>query len=166
MLSGLSTGQWIGCRHNLVVTGPTGCGKTYIACALGQQACRQGLSTRYVRVPRLLEEIRIAHGDGRYAQLMKKLANTELLILDDFGIHTLNAAQRNDLVEVVEERHKKKSTLIVSQLPVELWHDAIGEATLADAILDRLLHRAHRITMTGGSMRTRTADLTDHDRED
>lgn len=166
VLAALATGQWIERRHNLAVTGPTGCGKTYIACALGHQACRQGLSTRYLRVPRLLEDIRIAHGDGRYARLMKKLANTELLILDDFGIHKLNAAQRNDLMELVEERHEKKSTLIASQLPVEHWHDVIGEATLADAILDRLLHRAHRITMTGDSMRRQTADLTDRDRQD
>jgi len=165
VIAALTTGQWIERHQNLAVTGPTGCGKTYIACALGHQVCRLGLSTRYFRVPRLIEDIRIAHGDGRYARLMKQLANTELLILDDFGIHKLNAAQRNDLMEVVEERHEKKSTLIASQLPVEHWHDAIGEATLADAILDRLLHRAHRIAMTGDSMRKTAADLTDRDRQ-
>jgi len=166
VLAELATGQWIERRQNLAITGPTGCGKTYIACALGHQACRLGLSTRYVRVPRLLEDIRIAHGDGRYPRLMKQLANTKLLILDDFGIHKLHATQRNDLMELVEERHERTSTLIASQLPVEHWHDVIGEATLADAILDRLLHRAHRMTMTGDSMRRHTADLTDRDRQD
>ena len=149
----LSSCDWIRQSLNLCLTGPTGCGKTWIACALGNQACRQGLSVRYLRLPTLLEQLRIAHGDGSYARLMGQLLKTDLLILDDWGIQPLTRPQRNDLMEVIEDRHDRRSTLIASQLPVEHWHDYIGEATLADAILDRLLHGAHRLNLTGESMR-------------
>jgi len=155
-MAALGTCDWVRGHHNLCLTGPTGCGKTYIACALGNQACRQGLSVRYLRLPRLLEQLRIAHGDGSYARLMGQLAKADLLILDDWGLVKLTAAQRNDLLEVIEERHGLRATLIASQLPVEHWHDTIGEATVADAILDRLLHNAHRIALSGESMRKAT----------
>lgn len=149
----LAGSDWIVQHLNLCLTGPTGCGKTWIACALGNQACRQGLSVRYLRLPTLLEQLRIAHGDGTYVRLMGQLLKTDLLILDDWGIQPLTGPQRNDLMEVIEDRHDRRSTLIASQLPIDHWHEYIGEATLADAILDRLLHGAHRLTLTGDSMR-------------
>lgn len=149
----LAGGQWIHQKHNLLMTGPTGTGKTYLACALGNQACRQGLATRYFRLPRLLEQIAVARGDGSYPRLMKQLAATELLILDDLAIAPLTASQRNDFMELIEDRHGLRSTLVASQLPVEHWHDYLAEPTLADAILDRLLHNAHRLPLKGASMR-------------
>jgi DNA replication protein DnaC len=155
----LATAQWVQRRHNLCLTGPTGSGKTWLACALGQQACRQGLSTRYVRLPRLLESLQVAHGDGSYPRLMNQLAKTDLLILDDWGIQKLLAPARNDLMELIEDRHGLKATLIASQLPIEHWHEYIGEATLADAILDRLLHNAHRLPLKGESMRKTQPNL-------
>ena len=144
---------WIDSGLNLCLTGRTGCGKTWLACALGNQACRTGRSTRYVRLPRLLDTLRIARGDGTYARLLTQLAKTELLIVDDWGIQPLEGRQRQDLMEVIEDRHGHRSTLIASQLPVAKWHAWIGEATLADAILDRLLHGSHRIALKGDSMR-------------
>ncbi|MCP5200398.1 MAG: IS21-like element helper ATPase IstB [Gammaproteobacteria bacterium] len=153
----LASGDWIRQSLNLCLTGPTGCGKTWIACALGNQACRQGLSVRYLRLPTLLEQLRIAHGDGSYVRLMGQLLKTDLLILDDWGIQALTNPQRNDLMEVIEDRHDRRSTLIASQLPIDHWHEYIGEATLADAILDRLLHGAHRLNLSGGSMRKERA---------
>lgn len=152
-MAALASSDWIERHHNLCLTGPTGTGKTWLACALGNQACRQGLSVRYFRLPRLFETLRIAHGDGSYPRLMNQLVKTQLLILDDWAIAPLTAAQRGDLMEVIEERHGRQATLIASQLPIEHWHDYIGEATLADAILDRLLHNAHRLTLKGDSMR-------------
>jgi DNA replication protein DnaC len=154
-MAALASCDWIRRAQNLCLTGPTGCGKTWLACALGTQACRQGRSVRYLRLPRLLEQLRIAHGDGRWSRLLGQLARTDLLILDDWGIHQLNAAQRNDLMELIEDRHGTRASLIASQLPVEHWHELIGEATLADAILDRLLHNAHRLALSGESMRRR-----------
>jgi len=156
--------DWIQQSLNLCLTGPTGCGKTWLACALGNEACRRGFSVRYLRLPRLFEMLRIAHGDGSYARLMNQLLKTDLLILDDWGIQKVSAAQRNDLMEVIEDRHGRRSTLIASQLPVEHWHDYIGEATIADAVLDRLLHGAHRLNLTGDSMRKTKAKLTERDR--
>lgn len=160
----LASCQWVQRHHNLAITGPTGSGKTWLACALGNQACRQGLSVRYFRLPRLLETLRIGHGDGSYPRLMNQLAKADLIILDDWGIQKIAAAQRNDLMELIEDRHGLRSTLIASQLPVEHWHEFIGEATLADAILDRLLHNAHRLPLRGESMRKTKTDLTDRDR--
>lgn len=149
----LITCDFIYHHHNVFITGPTGCGKSWIACALGQQACRQGLSVRYVRVARLLEDLRIAHADGSYAKLLNQLAKIDLLILDDFGLDHLAQLDRRDLLEIIEDRHKLKSTLITSQLAVKHWHDYIGEPTLADAILDRLFFISHKLELKGGSMR-------------
>ena len=156
--------EWIVHHHNLCITGPTGSGKTWLSCALGNQACRQGLSVRYLRVPRLFEQLRIAHADGSYSRLMNQLAKTDLVLLDDWGMQKISAPQRQDLMEVIEERHGLKSTLIASQLPTQHWHEYIGDATLADAILDRLLHNAHRLSLKGESMRKTKTDLTDRDR--
>ena len=155
-MASLASGDWIGQALNLCITGPTGCGKTWLACALGNQACRQGRSVRYLRVPRLFEQLRIAHGDGSYARLMGQLQKTDLLILDDWGMQKVTGPQRQDLMEVIEDRHGRGSTLIASQLPTEYWHEYIGSATLADAILDRLLHGAHRLNLKGESMRKTT----------
>ena len=150
---------WVHQHHNLLITGPTGCGKTWLACALGNQTCRQGLSVRYMRLPRLLEQLRIAHGDGSYPRLMNQLAKTDVLILDDWGLQKLQPPQRQDLMEVIEDRYGRRSTLIASQLPVDQWHAYLNNATLADAILDRLLHAAHRLELTGESMRRQHAEL-------
>jgi DNA replication protein DnaC len=158
-MASLASLDWVRQSLNLCLTGPTGCGKTWLACALGNQACRQGLSVRYLRLPALLEQLRIAHGDGGYVRLMGHLLKTDLLILDDWGIQPLSRSQRNDLMEVIEDRHDRRSTLIASQLPVDHWHDYIGEATLADAILDRVLHAAHRLNLTGDSMRRERASV-------
>ena len=160
--------DWLRQSLNLCLTGPTGCGKTWLACALGNEACRRGFSVRYLRLPQLFEMLRIAHSDGSYPKLMNKLLNkllkTDLLILDDWGIQKISAAQRNDLMEVIGDGHGRRSTLITRQLPIEHWHDYIGEATIADAVLDRLLHGAHRLNLTGDSMRRQQAELTERDR--
>lgn len=149
----LLSGQWISGHQNVFLTGPTGCGKTYLACVLATQACRQGYSVRYFRTSRLLEMLSIAHHDGRFSKLIAQLAKTDLLLLDDWGLEKLDLGQRNDLLELMEDRHGYKSTIITSQLPVKQWHSAIGDATLADAILDRLVHNSHRIVLKGQSMR-------------
>jgi len=153
--------QWLQQHHNILIAGPTGCGKTYLACVLATSACRQGYSVRYFRTSRLLESLNIAHGDGRFAKLINQLAKTDLLILDDWGLEKLSLGQRNDLLEIMEDRHGNKSTLITSQLPITQWHKAIGDATLADAILDRLLHNAHKLKLKGESMRKTMNTLTD-----
>jgi len=145
--------QWIRAHQNLVITGATGCGKTWLACALGNAACRQGLSVAYVRTPRLFEELRIAHGDGSFGKRLVALAKTDLLILDDWAIAPLSQPERNDLLEVLDDRVGTRSTVITSQLPVEHWHAYLNDPTLADAILDRVLHAAHKLSLAGESMR-------------
>lgn len=153
--STLASCQWIRERHNVLITGPTGIGKTWLACALGHQACREGYTVLYLRLPRLLQELPIAKGDGRYPKLMASLAKTDLLILDDWGLAMLNDENRRDLLDLLEDRHDRRATIVTSQLPVEHWHEAIGHPTLADAILDRLIHNAYKITLKGESMRKR-----------
>jgi len=152
--------QWIKKHLNLLITGPTGVGKTWIACALAQKACREGYSARYLRLPRLLQELPIAKGDGTYAKLLTRLAKIDVLILDDWGLSKLVAEQRRDLLEILEDRHDNRSTIITSQLPLDKWHHIIGDPTLADAILDRLVHNAYKINLKGESMRKRKSKLT------
>ena len=145
--------DWIRHHRNLLIEGATGTGKTFLACALGQTACEHGLSVRYFRASRLFEMLTVAHGDGSIGKLLAQLAKTELLIIDDWGLDILTQQQRNDLLEVIEDRHGRGATLITSQLPSTHWHEAIGEPTLADAILDRLLHNATKLQLKGESMR-------------
>jgi len=151
----LGSCQWIRHQQNLVITGATGCGKTWLACALGNAACRQGLSVVYTRAPRLFEELRIAHGDGSFGKRLLALAKADLLILDDWGLAPLGQAERNDLLEVLDDRVGTRATLITSQLPVEHWHAYLNDPTLADAILDRVLHAAHKLALSGESQRKR-----------
>jgi DNA replication protein DnaC len=152
-MASLVSCDWITKHLNLCITGPTGTGKTYLACALGNQACRQGLSARYLRLPRFHEALRIAHGDGSFIRLMTQLAKTDLLILDDWGLQKPANTERNDLLELLEDRYNKRATLVTSQLPVKNWHGYLGDATMADAILDRLVHNSHKIQLSGESMR-------------
>jgi len=160
LIQSLAACQWVKEHLNILITGPTGVGKTWLACALAQKACREGYTALYLRLPRLLQEMAIAKGDGRYPKLLTMLAKTEVLILDDWGLAKLTAEQRRDLLEILEDRHGVRSTLATSQLPIEKWHDLIGDPTLADAILDRLVHNAYKINLKGDSMRKRKATLT------
>ncbi|KGJ97952.1 hypothetical protein ND16A_0970 [Thalassotalea sp. ND16A] len=145
--------DWLSKGQNLLVTGPCGSGKTYIACALGHQACLKGFSVKYFRISRLLLNLTQAKADGTYQRLLKNIAKVKLLILDDWGLESLKASQRNDLLEIMEDRYNLNSTVVISQLPTDTWHQSIGDNTLADAILDRLMHNAHRINLKGESMR-------------
>lgn len=157
LITQLATGQWIREGLNLLILGPTGVGKTWIACALAQQACRQGYTTRYLRAPRLFEDLHLAHADGRFPKLMAAYAKVDLIVIDDWGLAPLDAGARRDLLELLDDRHGHRATLIASQMPVEHWHPVIGDPTLADAILDRLVHSAYRITLKGDSLRKRRA---------
>ena len=152
--------QWIKKHLNLLITGPTGVGKTWVACALAQKACRERLTSLYLRLPRLLQELPIAKGDGTYTRLMNRLAKVDVLILDDWGLSKLIAEQRRDLLEILEDRHDTRSTIVTSQLPLDQWHHIIGDPTLADAILDRLVHNAYKINLKGESMRKNKSMLT------
>ena len=156
----LSACRWVHEGLNLIINGPTGVGKTWIACALAQKACREGYTALYRRLPRLFEELSLAHGDGRFSKLMAGFAKTDLIILDDWGLSKFTAEQRHDLLELLDDRHGTRSTLVTSQVPVDHWHDVIGDPTLGDAILDRLVHNAYRINLKGESMRKRHAKLT------
>ena len=160
LMARLATCQWVRDRHNVLITGPTGIGKTWLGCALGHQACRDGLTALYLRLPRFFQELPIAKGDGRYGKLLTMLAKTDVMILDYWGLAPFSDENRRDLLEIVEDRHDRRATIITSQLPVEHWHDALGDPTLADAILDRLVHNAYKIALHGESMRKRPAKLT------
>ncbi len=152
-MASLSTCDWIRHRHSILITGATGCGKTWLACAFGQQACRQGFSVLYVRVPRLFEELRIAHGDGSFTRKLAALARTDVLLLDDWGVNPLTQPERADLLEILDDRVATRSTIITSQLPVEHWHEYLADPTLADAILDRIVHQSHKLKLKGESLR-------------
>lgn len=149
----LATSQWVKNHLNVLITGPCGVGKSFIACALSHNACLMGYSAFYLRAPRLFNNLTVAKGDGRYPRLMKSLAKINLLIIDDWGLSTLSESDRTDLLEVLEDRHNIQSTIVTSQLPVKHWHEIIGNATLADAILDRLVHNAYTIELKGESIR-------------
>src|SRR5215470_1781380 len=159
VMARLATCQWVREHHNVFITGPTGIGKTWLSCALGHQACRAGYTVLYLRLPRLLQELPLAKGDGRYPKLLASLAKTALLILDDWGLASLSDANRRDVLELLEDRHGRGATMVTSQFPVEHWHEALGNPTLADAILDRLLHNAYKMTLRGDSMRKRHAPV-------
>ncbi|MDX1428884.1 MAG: IS21-like element helper ATPase IstB [Rhodothermales bacterium] len=157
----LGNGRWIAEQHNLLITGPTGIGKSFLACAFVERACRRGFTAYYVRASRLVHDLAVARGDGSYARLLSRLAKLDLLAIDDWLLHPLKDAERRDVMEVIEDRAERGSTLIATQLPVKQWHAAIGDPNHADAICDRLLHRAHRITLKGASLRkTKTAPKT------
>ncbi|MDH3281271.1 MAG: IS21-like element helper ATPase IstB [Gammaproteobacteria bacterium] len=162
----LASCQWIHDKLNVLITGPTGVGKSFIACALAHHACREGHTVLYFRLPRLFAELTVAKADGRYPKLLNKLARTHLVLFDDWGLSTLNEEQRKDLLEILDDRHQQRATVVTSQLPISKWHDVIGDPTLADAILDRLVHNAYKITLKGESMRkTNAKTLTNNNQK-
>jgi DNA replication protein DnaC len=156
-LASLASCEWIRSAHNLLIHGATGCGKTFLACALAHQACRQGLSALYLRAPRLFDELSLCHADGSFRKRLAAIAKVDVLLIDDFAIASIGARERSDLLEVLDDRVGTRSTIMTSQLPVENWHEYIGDPTLADAILDRLVHSAHKIHLEGESIRKRKA---------
>jgi DNA replication protein DnaC len=158
----LASCDWIKNAHNVIVTGPTGAGKTYLACALANRACRMGFSAFYIRIPKLFHELAMAKADGSYSKTMKKLTRSKVLVLDDLGLAPMSAQERRDLLEVVEDRHGLASTIVAAQLPIEHWHDNIQDPTIADAVLDRLVHNAYKINLKGESMRKLRSNLTKH----
>lgn len=161
MMASLFQCDWLHKYQNLLITGPCGSGKTYIACAMGHTACMKGYRVKYYRLSRLLMELTQTKADGSYSKALQALARLDLLILDDWGLEPLTAPQRNDLMEIMDDRHGNSSTVIISQLPTDQWYQSIGDNTLADAILDRLMHNAHRIKLKGESMRKKQSNLTD-----
>jgi len=156
----LANGDWIKRAQNIIITGPTGVGKTYLACAIANRACRMGHSAFYIRVPGLFQELAIARGDGSYPKIMKKLLKANVLVIDDLGLAPMSATERRDLLEVIEDRHGLASTIVATQLPITSWHENIRDPTIADAILDRLIHNAHKINLKGESMRKLRSSLT------
>lgn len=160
LMQHLLSSRWLDEHLNCLITGPTGVGKTWLACALAHQACRQGYTARYLRLPRLLQELALARADGRYPRLLREYAKTHLLIIDDWGLTPLTSDGRRDLLEILDDRHNRQSTLVTSQLPVAAWHEYLGEPTLADALLDRLVHNAYTLNLSGESMRRRKKPLT------
>lgn len=160
LMKSLAACQWIRDHLNVLVTGPTGVGKSFIACALGHRACIEGFKVFYARAPRIFGELEVARGDGRYADLMSTIAKSHLLIIDDWGLSTLNDKEQRDLLEILEDRNGIHSTMIASQIPVENWHDVIANPTLADAIMDRIIHSAYKINLKGESMRKKKSKFT------
>ncbi|MBF0546063.1 MAG: ATP-binding protein [Candidatus Riflebacteria bacterium] len=156
----LTSCEWIRRKQNILILGPTGVGKTFLACSLAHKACREGFSSLYHRTNQLLHELAVSRGDGRYLKLIKNLSKPDLIILDDWGLETFNQDQRQDILEITEERYDRKSMIIVSQLPVKNWHDLIGEPTHAEATLDRIIHNSHIIEMKGDSMRKKMSKIT------
>jgi len=155
----LANCEWVRQHQNIIITGPTGVGKSYLANALAQKACREGFQALYQRLSLLLSELAMAKGDGRYAKILDRLSKSHVLILDDWGLQPLTESQRRDVLEIVEDRYNTRSTIITTQFPIEKWHELIGDATIADAILDRLVHNAHKIQMKGSSMRKKLNSL-------
>ncbi|MGD9788782.1 MAG: IS21-like element helper ATPase IstB [Sulfuricellaceae bacterium] len=145
--------RWIREHHNVIITGPTGVGKSFLACALAHKACREGFRALYLRAPRLFDDLALAKADGRYRRVLAAYARLDLLVIDDWGLVSLTEEQRRDVLEILEDRHDLRSTLVASQLPIEKWHKVIGDPTLGDAILDRLVHNAHKLTLKGDSLR-------------
>lgn len=159
-LAALATSDWVRLHQNVIISGATGVGKSYLACALAHKACRDGFTVIYQRISRLLEDLVIAKADGRYNSVLSGIKDKDVLVLDDFGLAPLTAENRRDLLEILEDRYDKGSTVITSQLPVEHWHEAIGDPTIADAILDRVVHNSHKIHLKGESRRkTKAKDL-------
>lgn len=156
----LAEGKWINEKLNMVITGPTGAGKTYLACALGNAACRNGYSVRYFQLSRLLEKLKLARADGSYPKFLDQIAKYKLLILDDWLRNHLTETQTNDILEIIEDRYNHSSTMVVTQIPVTEWHEQFANPTLADAIMDRIVHNAYRLELKGESMRKRKSSLT------
>lgn len=158
----LSQMDWIRSHQNVIIIGPTGAGKTFLACALGNSAVRQGIRTLYVRLPRFVQDLKLARADGSYGKLLEKIQRMKLLIIDDWGINPFADGERGDILEIMEDRYGIRSTIIASQFPINTWHDIIGEPTLADAICDRIIHNAHKIILKPGeeSMRKIHSTLT------
>lgn len=163
LITRLATCQWVADHENVIICGPTGIGKTYLACALTQKACREGSTALYRRVPRLFHEFALARADGSLPRLLTRFAKANVLVLDDWGLAPLEEQERRDILEVLDDRSGARSTIVASQVPVSQWHKIIGEPTIADAILDRLVHNAHRIDLKGDSMRKRHGALTKED---
>ena len=160
MILQLASCNWIRHAHNIIISGPTGVGKTYLACALANRACRMGYAAFYIRIPKLFQHLGLAKADGSYPKIMKKLTKSKVLVLDDLGLAPMSAQERRDLLEVIEDRHGLASTIVAAQLPIDLWHENIRDPTIADAILDRLVHNAYKIKLKGESMRKIHSNLT------
>lgn len=160
LLVTLSHCQWVQSHQNILIVGPTGTGKTFLACAFAHKSCLSGYTAKYYRLPRLLSDLHLEKGDGSYGKHMKELAKVDVLLLDDFGLKSFTDEHRHDLLELLDDRHEKRATIITSQLPIKLWHETIGNSTLADAILDRVVHNAHRLEMKGESLRKTKSKLT------